>query len=79
MKSGDILRDLNIHRLKEVWEKGDLIQIFKFIKLADAEISEFNTGDKTIGHEWKCTNRILIVKGVNSNFIIILLANRIAC
>ncbi len=49
----DRLRNLNMYTLEERRIRGDLIQLFKFVKQGDFKGLEFNTGKRTRGHAYK--------------------------
>ncbi len=42
-----------MYTLEERRLRGDLIQLFKFIKQGDCKGLEFNTGERTRGHAYK--------------------------
>ncbi len=46
----DRLKNLNMYTLEEKRLRGDLIQVFKFIKQGDFKGLELNTGEMTRGH-----------------------------
>lgn len=53
MDYGSRLRTLNMYSLEDRRIRGDLIQVFKFIKQQDVEGFDFVTNNKTRGHNFK--------------------------